>query len=150
MASAAEQRWLPLESNPGSMNAVSPFSKACLFNRSLQPTPQWAHSLGLDTSQYSFQDVFALDDELLSWVQQPCKAVLMLFPITDAFERERRATDERTLEHGMPGVAGRIFFRQRIRNACGTFALLHALANAQGLPIRTYVGLTRASTPSSR
>jgi len=117
MASAAEQRWLPLESNPGSMNA-------------------WAHSLGLDTSQYSFQDVFALDDELLSWVQQPCKAVLMLFPITDAFERERRATDERTLEHGMPGVAGRIFFRQRIRNACGTFALLHALANAQGLPIQ--------------
>lgn len=104
-------RWLALESNPESM---------C----------KWAASLGLDIKQYSFNDVYGFDEISLSWVNKPCKAVLMLFPITFAYEQLRKKEDERILNEGVKGVEDIIFFKQRIANACGTIALLHALANA--------------------
>ena len=47
-------RWLPLESNPESYT-------------------KWSEALGLDTSEWQFQEVFGLDDELLAWVRQPVK-----------------------------------------------------------------------------
>ncbi|GAA5886286.1 hypothetical protein JCM16303_003751 [Sporobolomyces ruberrimus] len=110
----SEQRWLPLESNPQSFNA-------------------WSASLGLETSPsaggYSFQDVFGLDEDCLSWVKQPVKAVLMLFPITKEYEEMRIQQDKQVEEDGVEGVADIIYFKQTIGNACGTFALLHTLAN---------------------
>lgn len=63
----SEQRFLPLESNPESMN-------------------QWSQALGVHVDEYSFQDCFGLDAELLAWVRKPVKAILMLFPITPAYE----------------------------------------------------------------
>ncbi|GAA5944490.1 ubiquitin carboxyl-terminal hydrolase [Sporobolomyces koalae] len=110
----AEQRWLPLESNPQSFNA-------------------WSQSLGLNTDPatggYSFQDVYGLDADCLGWVKQPVKAVLMLFPITPEYEHMRIKQDEKVLEDGVDGVEDIIYFKQTIGNACGTFALLHTLAN---------------------
>ncbi|GAA5880654.1 hypothetical protein JCM5296_006545 [Sporobolomyces johnsonii] len=112
---AEPQRWLPLESNPDS------------FNR-------WSASLGLETSPehggYTFQDCFGLDPDCLSWVKQPVKAVLMLFPVTDAYEKMRKDQDAQVEEDGVEGVEDVIYFKQTIANACGTFALLHTLANA--------------------
>ncbi|GAA5861868.1 hypothetical protein JCM8547_008580 [Rhodosporidiobolus lusitaniae] len=105
-----DPRWLPLESNPDSFNA-------------------WSKSLGLDTTKYTFQDVFGLDSELLEWVKQPVKAVLMLFPVTESYEKMRKEQDEKVLEDGVEGVEDVIYFKQTIANACGTFALLHTLAN---------------------
>ncbi|GAA5906873.1 hypothetical protein JCM6882_006853 [Rhodosporidiobolus microsporus] len=105
-----DPRWLPLESNPDSFN-------------------KWSKSLGLDTDKYSFQDVFGLDPEVLAWAKQPVKAVLMLFPVTEAYEKMRKEQDEKVLEDGVEGVADVIYFKQTIANACGTFALLHTLAN---------------------
>ncbi|SGY54945.1 BQ5605_C006g03936 [Microbotryum silenes-dioicae] len=138
MASEERQRWLPLESNPESFNT-------------------WSHSLGLDTSQYSFQDCYGLDAEVLGWVKQPVKvewtphsinstdselttgrfdpqAAILLFPITEAYEKVRREEDARIEEDGVEQVADIIYFKQTIANACGTFGLLHALANA-GVPL---------------
>ncbi|GAA5834196.1 hypothetical protein JCM11251_000568 [Rhodosporidiobolus azoricus] len=105
-----DPRWLPLESNPDSFN-------------------KWSKSLGLDTDKFSFQDVFGLDPEVLAWAKQPVKAVLMLFPVTEAYEKMRKAQDEKVLEDGVEGVDDVIYFKQTIANACGTFALLHTLAN---------------------
>lgn len=107
----AAPRWLPLESNPQSFNA-------------------WSNDLGLDTSTYSFQDCYGLDPDVLAWVKQPVKvrscsllvvspeakltqraafailqAVLLLFPITEAYEKQRKAQDEKILEDGVEGVA---------------------------------------------
>ncbi|SCV70607.1 BQ2448_3369 [Microbotryum intermedium] len=115
MASEERQRWLPLESNPDSFNT-------------------WSHSLGLDTSQYSFQDCYGLDPEVLGWVKQPVKAVILLFPITEAYEKARLEEDARVEEDGVEDVGDVIYFKQTITNACGTFGLLHALANA-GVPL---------------
>lgn len=112
--SMAAQRWLPLESNPESMN-------------------RWASSLGLDTNRFSFQDVWGLDDDALGWVKPPV-AVLLLFPITAAYEARRLVQDEEIAQNGVEGVADVLYFKQRIANACGTFGLLHALGNC-GLPL---------------
>ncbi|GAA5846901.1 hypothetical protein JCM3766R1_000836 [Sporobolomyces carnicolor] len=106
----SEQRWLPLESNPQSFNA-------------------WSSSLGLDTSAYEFADVYGLDADCLGWVKQPVKAVLMLFPITEEYEKMRIDQDKKVEEDGVEGVEDVIYFKQTIGNACGTFALLHTLAN---------------------
>ncbi|GAA5986409.1 hypothetical protein JCM10908_003743 [Rhodotorula pacifica] len=108
-----DPRWLPLESNPDS------------FNR-------WSASLGLDTSPpngYRFADIWGLDPDLLQFVKQPVKAVLMLFPVTQEYEQMRKKQDEQVLENGVEGVEDVIYFKQTIANACGTFALLHTLAN---------------------
>ncbi|GAA5868783.1 hypothetical protein JCM3774_003892 [Rhodotorula dairenensis] len=113
MAATDDPRWLPLESNPDS------------FNR-------WSASLGLDTSPpngYRFADIWGLDPELLQFVKKPVKAVLMLFPVTPEYEQMRKQQDQDVLEHGVQGVQDVIYFKQTIANACGTFALLHTLAN---------------------
>lgn len=47
-------RWLPLESSP-------------------EGYTRWSASLGLDTTKWSYQEVFGLDLELLAWVRQPVK-----------------------------------------------------------------------------
>ncbi|GAA5956711.1 hypothetical protein JCM3765_005715 [Sporobolomyces pararoseus] len=112
----SEQRWLPLESNPQSFN-------------------EWSASLGLDTSAYEFADVYGLDADCLSWVKQPVKCVLMLFPITKEYEQMRLEQDKKVEEDGVEGVADVIYFKQTIGNACGTFALLHALGNTD-VPIK--------------
>lgn len=47
-------RWLPLESSPEGYTT-------------------WSASLGLDTTQWAYQEVFGLDKELLEWVRRPVK-----------------------------------------------------------------------------
>ena len=42
----------------------------------------------------------------------------------------RLAQDAEIEENGVAGVGDMIYFKQRVGNACGTFALLHALGNS--------------------
>lgn len=86
-------------------------------------------SSGLDTSKFTFQDCYGLEPEVLSWARQPVKAVLMLFPITEGYEKHRHEVDAEIEENGVEGVEDVIYFKQTIGNACGTMALLHALGN---------------------
>ncbi|KAI5476816.1 ubiquitin carboxyl-terminal hydrolase L3 [Pseudohyphozyma bogoriensis] len=112
----SKPRWLPLESNPQAYNA-------------------WCASLGLDTSKYSFQEVYGLDPELLAWVKQPVKAVVMLFPVTPSYEKMRDEEDKKIVEKGgEEGVDGVLYFKQT-RNACGAYALIHSLANIPDIPL---------------
>lgn len=92
-------RFLPPHSNPDS------------FNR-------WSASLGLDTSSphgYRFADIWGLDPDLLQFVKQPVKAVLMLFPVTPEYEAMRKEQDQQVLEHGVEGVEDVIYFKQTSR-----------------------------------
>ncbi|SCZ95720.1 BZ3500_MvSof-1268-A1-R1_Chr8-1g09752 [Microbotryum saponariae] len=120
MASKERQRWLPLESNPESFNT-------------------WSHS----ASTRPLQDCYGLDAEVLGWVKQPVKVEWRLpsiysrdplVPITEAYEKARLEEDARIEEDGVEYVADIVYFKQTIANACGTFGLLHALANA-GVPL---------------
>ncbi|EJD08534.1 peptidase C12, ubiquitin carboxyl-terminal hydrolase 1 [Fomitiporia mediterranea MF3/22] len=103
-------RWIPLESNP-----------------------DWSRKVGLVLSQDEFTDVYSVvEEELLAMVPQPVKAVVLLFPITEAFETKRKEEDA-ALEAGkLPPVDSTvIWIKQTISNACGTLGLLHALMNSR-------------------
>ena len=82
-------------------------------------------------------------------VSQPVKAVILLFPISDAYEQKRREEDERIAGQGQHAIDPTVFWMKQtvsllcrlsvwqrtecpqISNACGTMALLHALINVR-------------------
>ncbi|KZT39370.1 peptidase C12, ubiquitin carboxyl-terminal hydrolase 1 [Sistotremastrum suecicum HHB10207 ss-3] len=130
-------RWIPLESNPEVMN-------------------EWSEKAGLDTSEYEFQDVYGLDPELLGMVPQPVQALILIFPITDEYETKRLEVDRKISEDGQVGLdEGLIYIRQTIGNACGTMALLHAVANTKvktspDSPLSTFITQCKGKTPAER
>jgi len=112
---------MPLESNPKLMN------KYCKL-------------LGVNmTGLVEFQDVLGLDADAVSWVQAPQLAILLTFPINKAAEEHRKAEEQRlSANDGKAQVISPDVYhcQQTVGNACGTVALLHAVANnAKALPL---------------
>ncbi|KAI9227759.1 MAG: hypothetical protein DHS80DRAFT_23983 [Piptocephalis tieghemiana] len=102
--------WHPLESNPEALTE-------CI--RRLGVSPTWA-----------FTDIYGLDPELLAFVPRPVKAVILLFPITENYEKFRKEEQERLSAPGANPVDPSIWYTsQTIGNACGSIAVLHSLAN---------------------
>ncbi|KIY52886.1 cysteine proteinase [Fistulina hepatica ATCC 64428] len=126
-------RWIPLESNP-----------------------DWAEKAGLVTSLAKFGDIYGLDDELLALVPQPVHAVILLFPITQAYEEARKEEDEIIEEDGQPFVDPTIvWIKQTIGNACGTIGMLHALINSPVTftpesPLAQFIDQCKGITPEER
>ncbi|KAL8864047.1 MAG: hypothetical protein Q9174_007481 [Haloplaca sp. 1 TL-2023] len=89
--------------------------------------------LGLDSS-LAFHDVYSLDDpDLLAFVPRPVHALLLVFPVTSAYENARREEDEPLPEYTGSGLDEEVvWFRQTIRNACGMIGLLHSACNGGG------------------
>lgn len=70
-----------------------------------------------------------LEPDLLSFLPQPVIALLLLFPITENYERHRSLEAE-VLKRKEQEISANVFFiHQTISNACGTIGLLHSLAN---------------------
>ncbi|KAK7208602.1 ubiquitin carboxyl-terminal hydrolase [Myxozyma melibiosi] len=106
--------FIPLESNPDVLNRL-------------------ASSLGL-ASPVSFHDVYSLDDEsLLSFIPRPALALLLVFPISAAYEAYKDSEDAARPVYEPSPDDGVIWLKQTIGNACGTYAVLHALLNAPSL-----------------
>lgn len=105
------KHFIPLESNPEVFTELS-------------------HKLGLD-EQLEFQDVLSLDDlYLLSMLPRPVYALILVFPTTDAYEQRVAKEDSglgtsRDEQHD----ENIVFFKQTINNACGLYAILHAVCN---------------------
>jgi len=118
---------------------------------------QWASKAGLITGRNEFGDIYGLDDELLNMIPQPVKAVVLLFPLTDDFKQKRDARYAEKLKkvgegHIDPTI---IWIKQTIGNACGTMAMLHALANSQAelepmSPIAEFIDQCKFKTPLER
>lgn len=118
------KRWFPLESNPAAIN-------------------HYILKLGFNTSLYSFVDVFAFDEDSLSYIPPGCIGIIMLYPITKVQEEHRQleakqladeaasaATDTYANNNNEKKSADGVWFiKQRIGNACGTIGILHTLAN---------------------
>ncbi|KAI9197455.1 uncharacterized protein BJ171DRAFT_519578 [Polychytrium aggregatum] len=101
--------WLPLESNPDVMN-------------------EYVSKLGISSS-WIYTDVYGFDPELLGFIPRPCRAVLLLFPITEKYEQFRKDEQSRIEQSGQT-VSDQVYFvRQTIGNACGTIGLIHSLLN---------------------
>jgi ubiquitin carboxyl-terminal hydrolase L3 len=110
------KRFVPLESNPEVFDEL-------------------IHSMGVSKS-VSWHDVFSIDEpELLAMIPRPVFALVLTFPVSDTYEKyrieqDRNVGDYQTISGTSEEDA--IWFKQTIGNACGTMALLHAMAN--GLP----------------
>ncbi|AEO55328.1 hypothetical protein MYCTH_2299037 [Thermothelomyces thermophilus ATCC 42464] len=94
------------------------------------------HTLGLSRS-LAVHDVYSLTEpSLLAFIPRPAHALLLVFPVSAAYESHRLAEDA-TVAPGGGGYDGRgedepvVWFRQTIRNACGLIGLLHAAANGE-------------------
>ncbi|KAK1593898.1 ubiquitin carboxyl-terminal hydrolase, family 1 [Colletotrichum navitas] len=116
--SAAAPAFIPLEANPELMTSL-------------------LHKLGLSPA-LSVHDVYSLTDpDMLSFVPRPALAVLLVFPVSAAYESHRLAEDSLLEEYKGKGPNEPVvWFRQTIRNACGLMGLLHAVANG---PAREYI-----------
>jgi ubiquitin carboxyl-terminal hydrolase L3 len=109
--SADQSRWVPLESNPEVLS-------------------KYIQELG--APDVEFTDVMGFDEELLAMVPQPVHAVLLLFPISEAYERHRIAEDNKIKETNPP-VSPKVFYvEQTIDNACGTMGCVHSVCNTEG------------------
>ncbi|KAI0477928.1 ubiquitin carboxyl-terminal hydrolase [Xylariaceae sp. FL0804] len=106
-----QKRWVMLENNPEVMN-------------------QLAAKLGL-SSELQFYDVFSLDEpELLADIPRPVLALLVIIPLTPAWDRSRRAEDaDKKPYTGFGPDEPVIWFKQTIGHACGSIGLLHSVIN---------------------
>ncbi|XP_064482283.1 ubiquitin carboxyl-terminal hydrolase isozyme L3-like isoform X2 [Ornithodoros turicata] len=129
---SGDTKWLPLESNP-----------------------EFLRNLGLP-KDWSIVDVLGLDYELLLTVPKPVAAILLLFPIS---KRHEDFVSEKAAEIKEKGqvVSDKVYFMQQtVKNACGTVALVHALANSLDLikladsPLRTFLDATAGMSPEER
>ncbi|KAG8167301.1 hypothetical protein KVR01_002990 [Diaporthe batatas] len=110
--------FIPLEANPQLMSDL-------------------LHRLGL-SKELAMHDVYSLHDaEMLGFVPRPALALLLVFPVSAAYESYRLAEDATLPEYAGKGADEPVvWFRQTIRNACGLMGLLHATANG---PAREFI-----------
>jgi ubiquitin carboxyl-terminal hydrolase L3 len=120
LSSLPQQHWLPVESNPETFN-------------------NYATKLGLDISQVSFIDVLSTEEWALEMVPSPIYAMACLFPIKEASEAHKASEEALRVanltskgESYIDPSRSVFFIKQSIPNACGTIALIHAIANAIG------------------
>ncbi|RAL11991.1 ubiquitin carboxyl-terminal hydrolase [Aspergillus homomorphus CBS 101889] len=103
--------WSMLENNPDVMNQLSA-------------------KLGL-SSELQFYDVYSLDEpEQLAHIPRPALALLVIIPLTPAWDQSRKAEDaNREPYTGSGPDEPVIWFKQTIGHACGSIGLLHSLIN---------------------
>ena len=110
--------FIPLEANPEVMTSL-------------------VRRLGLSDS-LAVHDVYSITEpELLAFVPRPALALLLVFPVSAAYESQRLAEDAAVPEYDGRGPDEPVlWFRQTIRNACGLMGLLHAVSNG---PARGFI-----------
>lgn len=103
--------FIPLESNPTIFTSL-------------------AHTLGAART-LAFHDVLSVDDpDLLAFLPRPAHALVLVLPTTQAYEKRVAEEEARLDEYSSCGAEEPVFFlKQTINNACGLYALLHAICN---------------------
>jgi len=110
-AATKRKYFVPLENNPEVMTSL-------------------LHNLGLSPA-LQFHDVYSIDDpDLLAFIPRPAHALLLVFPVSDSYEKFRREEDESREEYTGAGPDEPVlWYKQTIGNACGLFGLLHGVSN---------------------
>lgn len=125
--------WLPLEANPEILT-------------------EYSYKLGMPT-ELAFHDILGTEDWALDMLPKPIYGIVLLFPISEASEVERKRTPCAT------GSDVSYFMHQTVGNACGTIAVLHALANldktgtvkcSRESYVARMIQLTNSMTPEER
>ncbi|GKZ17295.1 ubiquitinyl hydrolase 1 [Aspergillus brasiliensis] len=110
-APQTNKAFVPLENNPEVMTHL-------------------VRQLGLSPT-IGFTDVWSIDSpDLLAFIPRPSYALLLVFPVSAAYEASRQAEDAPLPEYTGSGPDEPVmWFKQTIRNACGLIGLLHAVSN---------------------
>jgi ubiquitin carboxyl-terminal hydrolase L3 len=72
-----------------------------------------------------FIDIYSLESESLEFVPRPILAVIVIFPDTDPVQSSVPGFDGDREEDGV------FWTKQTINNACGFYAILHAVCNGE-------------------
>ncbi|VDM77626.1 unnamed protein product [Strongylus vulgaris] len=124
-------QWRALESNPDTINASSYF-----LNRKIGvwwlPINSFQFMNKIGVHGVECVDVFSFEPEMLDFIPSPQLALILCFP-----EREGKVplqtVYDALLASGAKAPDNVFFMKQKIGNACGTFALFHSLANLEGV-----------------
>ncbi|EMC91972.1 hypothetical protein BAUCODRAFT_28183 [Baudoinia panamericana UAMH 10762] len=128
-AATKPKHFIPLGSNPNSGTTIAENNPEVMSTL--------LHKLGLSPT-LQFHDVFSIDDpDLLAFVPRPAYALLLVFPVSDTYEKFRHAEDKDLPEYEGSGAGEKVvWYKQTIRNACGLMGLLHGVSNG---PARAFV-----------
>lgn len=90
------------------------------------------HSLGVSPT-LQFVDIWSINDpEQLAFIPRPVLALILILPTSEAYNQqilERESGRETYIGSGNGEDV--IWFKQTINNACGLYAILHAVCNVQ-------------------
>lgn len=91
---------------------------------------QLAVKLGL-SPELQFYDVYSLDEpELLAYIPRPALALLVIIPLTSAWDQSRKTEDAGKRDYdGFGHEEPVIWPKQTIGHACGSIGLLHSTIN---------------------
>lgn len=96
---------IPLESNP-------------------EVFTEFAKKLGL-SPLLAFSDIYSLDDpDLISFIPRPIQAIVLLFPVTEKYEKFKDSENVEDVDNSEV-----VWLKQVVKNACGLYAVLHAMLN---------------------
>ncbi|CAJ0577022.1 unnamed protein product, partial [Mesorhabditis spiculigera] len=129
----AQVEWTALESNPEAIN-------------------QFLGKIGV--SSVDCVDVYSFDDEMLAFIPKPQLAMLLCFPDYRKVDAIMRPIYDKLQQEGTKVPENVFFMEQKIRNACGTFALFHALGNIEKQadmghgPFRAFLDKAKALKPA--
>jgi ubiquitin carboxyl-terminal hydrolase L3 len=93
------------------------------------------HDLGASKS-LSFTDVYSLDELALSSIPRPVVGLILAHPTPEDYKEEIHRR-ERATRGDLQKLVSCVWFQQTINNACGLYAILHAVSN--GLA-RSFIG----------
>ena len=88
------------------------------------------HDLGA-SPDLCFVDVWDIDDPAqLALIHRPVLALILVFPTSDIYERHKKSQKVDVESYGNgEGEEDILWFKQIINNACGLYAILHAVLN---------------------
>lgn len=104
--------WQPLESNCEVIN-------------------KYMNTIGLDTTDYTFQDLISLEDWAQNMVGRPVLGVLFTYEISPAQEAFRHQEEQRLAPGGQVVPQNVFYMKQYAENACGTIGCFHILGNLE-------------------
>lgn len=86
-------------------------------------------NIGLDTSEFEFQDLLSCEDWAQQMIRTPVLGLLFIFEITKKQEDYRKEEAERIAKDGQHVAQGIFYMKQYAGNACGTIGVFHLLGN---------------------
>ena len=87
------------------------------------------HKLGLSNS-LEFHEVYSLDPDMLAMVPRPAHALILVFPVSQTYEKFRHEEDKDKQQYEGSGDGEEVlWYKQTIGNACGLIGVLHSVSN---------------------